>query len=296
VKEKERHDLAPLDHCLRCAARLARVNVLCPGCRKWIPEEEVIRRWHRCTVEPTVAVDEHRHFTKHNWGWDVLDNPVTPGGQCHQQASLLEAALLCLGVKAETFYIKARPNGALLSTTHDPTTLGASCFDPKRDWGRNFHALVRLDVDPVIHYHLRADDEICYDMGDSMPGDRWPLEKDEGRTRSVLRDAVRVDHDRIRWTGERRDDKCRCGHTMDPERNICPTCGAQPNWAYVCGHCDEPLEGDEYNCPSCGVELEGPLFASIVYPCPSCGKTVHEEDGGCWNCGAELTPRNLLDE
>jgi hypothetical protein len=294
--EDERHPLTPLDHCLRCGTLLARVIALCPACRQWVPEEDILLQRHHCIVEPTLAVDEYRHFMRASWGWGVLDNPVAPGGQCHQQTSLYVTALLCLGVWAEMFYIKARPDGALLIKNHDPVTRGADCFDPKRDWGRNFHAIVSLDMDPSIHPNLREDREICYDIALSWPGPIWPLEEDTGPTRCVLREAVTGSHDRFRWSAVRSDHRCRCGHAMDPESQTCPTCGAQPTRAYRCRHCGESLVGDEYDCTACDAVLKGHFFASIVYPCPGCGETVHEADGACWNCGIELIGRNLLEE
>jgi predicted amidophosphoribosyltransferase len=48
--------------------------------------------------------------------------------------------------------------------------------------------------------------------------------------------------------------------------------------AAFCADCGEAIAEDDYECPSCGIDL-----------CPDCGSPLDEDDEVCPNCGAEFT-------
>jgi len=85
--------------------------------------------------------------TAKNWGFGVLDNPTHPGGRPNQWASAMAAALGALGVKTKILYLRPRGDGAINTIEHDPITRGASCHDPKRDWGKPYLAFTGVEVD-----------------------------------------------------------------------------------------------------------------------------------------------------
>ena len=52
---------------------------------------------------------------------------------------------------------------------------------------------------------------------------------------------------------------------------------ADTEWAEFCGNCGEPIDPDDEECPSCGVDL-----------CPDCGTALEPEADVCPHCGAEF--------
>jgi hypothetical protein len=297
------HDVKELDHCIRCKSMQLRAKVKCPGCNQFFPERDILTGKHMCSVDPTMEVDEQDHFNGKNWGWKVFDNPTNPGGRCNQQASLIAAVLNTLGVKAKCRMLKARENGALNTSKHDPTTRGASCFNMRGDWGWNFHGITGVPVDKSRDSEfsgkkVHEDEEICFDGSFSSPCSGWPPSPGGGRKHATAKDSCTTGHDLKQWDmSKRSDNKCRCNHEMKDSDKSCPTCGAQPHWEYKCGKCGAALGSrPSYNCPSCNIKLRAIYAESIMYTCPGCDKTVHENDPSCWSCGAALPKRNIMED
>lgn len=162
------------------------------------------------------------HFTKpkpgegkpqeKNWGFGVLDNPQTPGGRSHQAASVVAAALNVLGVKAAVNMIEAREGGAINLVSHDPVTVGASCFDPEKHWGQNVIAFTAVPVDDSRDGDdglkdlkpLHADKTLVIDLG--------------GKKIVPVDEATKTGHARRMPKRDRLARKqCRCGEPWPPE-------------------------------------------------------------------------------
>jgi hypothetical protein len=213
----ERHDPCP-----NCRQPKAFLEAQCAACGAWVDQKALATGGHNCEEggEPTA---EGKEPTGKNWGFGVLDHPEHPGGKPHQAASAMAAALNALGVKANVVYLR-RPQGAVNLTEHDPVTIGAACFDPKRDWGASLAAFVRVPADS------------------SRDGD-FPGEKVHESETIVFDPPVRGGPRRAalaseaKKTGQLLKPECRCGHplrrkptrpkfiqSLDASRAINPDC------------------------------------------------------------------------
>ncbi len=288
LSDAARAKLRPIDHCprLECGRPLlVRVDAGCRSCGAFVPEEDLLSGAHDCPAGEagTVGVDEHERHTHRSFGLAVLDHPTHPGGRSDQQASCIAAFLNLLGIKARVLSIRGRKGSAVNTTEHDPITRGASSFEPSVHWGRTLHAIVYVPVDrsrdaEAGGRRLNEDEATCYDAG--------------GR-RAMARVALRPGHE-LRKRGARTG-KCRLGHVLKAAKAACEVCGAQPEFAYLCGKCGKAVGADDDACAACGEVLTAAFAASIVYPCPSCGRTVRESDEQCWSCSGALAKRTFGD-
>ena len=65
------------------------------------------------------------------------------------------------------------------------------------------------------------------------------------------------------------------GEPIDEEDDECPSCGVD-----LCPDCGNPLDEDDEVCPHCGAEF--------AFSCPDCGEDLPVEAEACPHCGYEF--------
>jgi predicted amidophosphoribosyltransferase len=74
-----------------------------------------------------------------------------------------------------------------------------------------------------------------------------------------------------------------CGEPIDEEDEECPSCGMD-----LCPDCGNPLDPDDDVCPHCGAEF--------AFSCPECGEDLPADADVCPHCGAEFEEDEEEDE
>ncbi|MHC4393098.1 MAG: hypothetical protein ACYS22_17535, partial [Planctomycetota bacterium] len=174
---------------------------------------KVLATWKgKVTIHFTKITAGEARSLDDNWGFGVLDNKITPGGKLHQQASAIAAALGAIGVKAGVNLLRAREGGAINFISHDPITLGASCFDPEKHWGPNVTAFAAVPVDKS------RDNEPVFKNVKPLHSDKVLAIDPRSRKVTTIEEVQKTGHFRRKPIRNKLiNENCRCGEPFNPE-------------------------------------------------------------------------------
>lgn len=118
---------------------------------------------------------------------------------------------------------------------------------------------VPLDATVCPHCGTELDE----DFEDEDAEGAEDLPADDGASEGAT--AERGDEDRAEFCAD-------CGEPIDEEDEECPSCGID-----LCPDCGSPLDPDEDECAECG--------AQFAFSCPACSEDLDPDADVCPHCG-----------
>jgi hypothetical protein len=108
--------------------------------------------------------------------------------------------------------LRAREGGAINFISHDPITLGASCFDPEKHWGPNVTAFAAVPVDKS------RDNEPVFKNVKPLHSDKVLAIDPRSRKVTTIEEVQKTGHFRRKPIRNKLiNENCRCGEPFNPE-------------------------------------------------------------------------------